>query len=388
MTPSIAAVANAVSNALGTRVTELPITAERVLAAAARRPRSPCRSSTRNSRSAPRPDAVWDFLLDPERLAPCLPGCESLEVEDATDLPGPSHRQGRLSLDHPESPRRRSSSRIGPAVSCRSGAARIESSPARSSRAPRWSWRLPRRAPRSCAIGARCRVLGRLGSVGDAVMKVKAGQLAGEFAANVRAAIESGAVILDVHAQRTAVHHGGARPLDRARSPAGRPRAARDQVRLRRGRVRHVHGARRRPTDSRLSRAGGARARPRARDRRRARGRRTARSAAGRVRRARRAPSADSARRACCWPQRRSCSKRRRPPRTRSAKRCRAISAAVPATPRSSRPCWPRRPARGERATASLPPRRARVPDRRGRRRSPGSTARRGSSRAGRPSSR
>jgi CO/xanthine dehydrogenase Mo-binding subunit len=33
MTPSIAAVANAVSNALGTRVTELPITSERVLAA-------------------------------------------------------------------------------------------------------------------------------------------------------------------------------------------------------------------------------------------------------------------------------------------------------------------------------------------------------------------
>jgi len=33
MTPSIAAVANAVSNAVGARVTELPITAERVLAA-------------------------------------------------------------------------------------------------------------------------------------------------------------------------------------------------------------------------------------------------------------------------------------------------------------------------------------------------------------------
>ena len=33
MTPSIAAVANAVSRALGARVTELPITAERVLAA-------------------------------------------------------------------------------------------------------------------------------------------------------------------------------------------------------------------------------------------------------------------------------------------------------------------------------------------------------------------
>jgi CO/xanthine dehydrogenase Mo-binding subunit len=33
MTPSIGAVANAVSNALGVRMTELPITSERVLAA-------------------------------------------------------------------------------------------------------------------------------------------------------------------------------------------------------------------------------------------------------------------------------------------------------------------------------------------------------------------
>jgi carbon monoxide dehydrogenase subunit G len=35
------------------------------------------------------------------------------------------------------------------------------------------------------------RVLGRLGSVGDAVMRVKAKQLAGDFAANVRAALEA-----------------------------------------------------------------------------------------------------------------------------------------------------------------------------------------------------
>jgi hypothetical protein len=33
------------------------------------------------------------------------------------------------------------------------------------------------------------RVLGRLGSVGDAVMKVKAKQVAADFAANVRKAI-------------------------------------------------------------------------------------------------------------------------------------------------------------------------------------------------------
>ncbi len=52
-------------------------------------------------------------------------------------------------------------------------------------------------APTGSSVGAtivryrsEVRVLGRLGSVGDAVMKVKARQLAGDFAANVRAAIE------------------------------------------------------------------------------------------------------------------------------------------------------------------------------------------------------
>jgi hypothetical protein len=34
------------------------------------------------------------------------------------------------------------------------------------------------------------RVLGALGSVGDAVMRVKAGQMAAEFAARVRIAVE------------------------------------------------------------------------------------------------------------------------------------------------------------------------------------------------------
>src|SRR4029450_13930377 len=30
------------------------------------------------------PEAVWDLLLDPKRVARCLPGCESVEVEGAT----------------------------------------------------------------------------------------------------------------------------------------------------------------------------------------------------------------------------------------------------------------------------------------------------------------
>ena len=25
------------------------------------------------------PEAVWAFLLDPQRLAPCIPGCDGLE---------------------------------------------------------------------------------------------------------------------------------------------------------------------------------------------------------------------------------------------------------------------------------------------------------------------
>ena len=28
------------------------------------------------------PEAVWAFLLDPKRLAPCIPGCDDLEVVD------------------------------------------------------------------------------------------------------------------------------------------------------------------------------------------------------------------------------------------------------------------------------------------------------------------
>ena len=37
------------------------------------------------------------------------------------------------------------------------------------------------------------RVLGRLGSIGDAVMRVKARELAGVFAQHVKAALEGGA---------------------------------------------------------------------------------------------------------------------------------------------------------------------------------------------------
>ena len=78
------------------------------------------------------PEAVWDFLLDPQRVAPCLPGCESVEIEDATTY------RVRLTVK----------------------------------------------------VGFLSTTQNLKVEIGDAVMKVKARQLAGDFAAKVRAAIE------------------------------------------------------------------------------------------------------------------------------------------------------------------------------------------------------
>ena len=97
------------------------------------------------------PEAVWDFLLDPQRVAPCLPGCESVEIKWLARFPAASSQvEVKNTLD------------LAPATA---------------------SGTLVR-------YRSEVRVLGRLGSVGDAVMKVKARQLAGDFAAKVRAAIE------------------------------------------------------------------------------------------------------------------------------------------------------------------------------------------------------
>jgi len=134
-------------------------------------------------------DAVWDFLLDPRRLAPCLPGCESLEVEDATTYRVrltvkvgflATTQSLRVAIVESDRPRRLVSVGRG---EDRKLASHIE---------VRNTLDLAPAAAGATLVRYRSevRVLGRLGSVGDAVMKVKAKQLAGEFAANVRAAIE------------------------------------------------------------------------------------------------------------------------------------------------------------------------------------------------------
>ena len=134
-------------------------------------------------------DVVWDFFLDPRHLAPCLPGCESLEVEDAatyrvrlTVKIGFLSTTQTLRVAIVESDRPRHLVSVGRGED-RKLASQVET---------RTTLDLaPAEGGTRVRYRSEVRVLGRLGSVGDAVMKVKARQLAGEFAANVRAAIET-----------------------------------------------------------------------------------------------------------------------------------------------------------------------------------------------------
>jgi uncharacterized protein len=135
------------------------------------------------------PEAVWDFLLDPNRVAPCLPGCENVAVEDATTYRvrltvkvGFLSTSQNLKVEIVESDRPRHLVSL----------ARGEDRKLASQVEVRNTLDLAPTSANATLVRYRSdvRVLGRLGSVGDAVMKVKAKQLARDFAANVRAAIE------------------------------------------------------------------------------------------------------------------------------------------------------------------------------------------------------
>jgi uncharacterized protein len=135
------------------------------------------------------PEAVWDFLLDPNRVAPCLPGCENVEVEDATTYRvrltvkvGFLSTSQNLKVEIVESDRPRHLVSL----------ARGEDRKLASQVEVRNTLDLAPTSANATLVRYRSdvRVLGRLGSVGDAGMKVKAKQLARDFAANVRAAIE------------------------------------------------------------------------------------------------------------------------------------------------------------------------------------------------------
>ena len=137
------------------------------------------------------PERVWDFLLDPVRLGGCVPGCAGIEVESERTYRMrlvvkvgflSTTQDMRMTITELTPPRRLAAvghgedSKLGSQVDVRST---LDLEPAGTGTEVRYR--------------SEVKVLGRLGSVGDAVMRVKAGQLAGEFAARVRAAMEPGA---------------------------------------------------------------------------------------------------------------------------------------------------------------------------------------------------
>jgi carbon monoxide dehydrogenase subunit G len=137
------------------------------------------------------PDAVWAFLLDPKRLGPCIPGCDGLEIVDErtyrlrlTVKVGflSTSQDLRVEILEADPPRRLvlegrgEDSRLGSRVEAR---AALELSPTGD-------------GATAVAHATDVTVLGRLGSIGDAVMKVKAKELAGALAQKVKAALESG----------------------------------------------------------------------------------------------------------------------------------------------------------------------------------------------------
>jgi carbon monoxide dehydrogenase subunit G len=134
------------------------------------------------------PDAVWVFLLDPRRVAPCLPGCEGVEVEDArtyrariTVRVGFLSTTQNLRVEIVESDRPRRLVSVGRGED-RKLASHVEVHTTLDLEPTVAGGTLLR-------YHSDVRVLGRLGSVGDAVMKVKVKQLTGEFAANLRSAM-------------------------------------------------------------------------------------------------------------------------------------------------------------------------------------------------------
>jgi uncharacterized protein len=135
------------------------------------------------------PETVWAFLLDPKRLAPCIPGCDDLEIVDErtyrlrlTVKVGflSTSQDVRMEIVETDPPRhlvsrgRGEDGRLGSRVEVRTS---LELSPVGD-------------GATAVAYTSDITVLGRLGSIGDAVMKVKARELARAFAQKVKIALE------------------------------------------------------------------------------------------------------------------------------------------------------------------------------------------------------
>jgi carbon monoxide dehydrogenase subunit G len=133
-------------------------------------------------------DAVWAFLLDPARLASCIPGCGAVEIgDDRTYRVAVSVRVGFLSTTQDMRMTIVEAEPLRRLVA----AGRGEDRRLASQVDVRTTLELEPLGPNATALRyqSEVKVLGRLGSIGDAVMRAKAGELAREFAARVQAAI-------------------------------------------------------------------------------------------------------------------------------------------------------------------------------------------------------
>ena len=130
-------------------------------------------------------DRVWDFLLDFERLAPCIPGCEKIErIDDTSFFITAAARVGivearfrmRVTMTEQRPPHHLSS------------VAKGEDPMLGSSVDMRNQLDLAALGPSETEVRYRSEVsvLGRLGSLGFSIMKEKVRRQGEEFAANVR----------------------------------------------------------------------------------------------------------------------------------------------------------------------------------------------------------
>jgi carbon monoxide dehydrogenase subunit G len=130
-------------------------------------------------------EKTWEFLLDVERLAPCIPGCEKVEpIDDTSFFMSVAARVGivharfrlRVTMTEKRPPHHLSSVATG------------EDSALGSSVTMQNSLDLRALGPAETEVRYRSEVsvLGRLGAIGFSVMKEKVKRQGEEFAANVR----------------------------------------------------------------------------------------------------------------------------------------------------------------------------------------------------------
>lgn len=135
------------------------------------------------------PDRVWAFLTDPERIMPCVPGCESIETIDPTHYRasvrvalGPIKTSFRVEIEiiEQDPPHRIVSKTRGE-----------EGSKASLLTADNLLRLVPADGGTEVHYSSEAALTGRLGKYGFGMLKKQAEKLGQEFAGRVRAALET-----------------------------------------------------------------------------------------------------------------------------------------------------------------------------------------------------